>query len=147
MDHHHFHTQVSHTPLVLQESSCDHEMSDMKMDGVRMDDIELETQVPSPAAENWTHGMQATAQDSSDHAVVESPGEGCRHCLMYPASTSAAATLVALNPANRLLETDAPLVKLEVALPATFSVSIIPSEHGPPGKSFPRHVLISVFRI
>ena len=147
MDHDHRLSQRSHMPLVRQESSCNHEMSDMKMDGVRMDDLEMESQVLSSPARNLTNRMQPTSQDSTDHAVLESPGERCGHCLMYSAPASAGATLVALNPANRLLETEAPLVKLEVTLSPPLSISIIPSEHGPPGNLFPRHILISVFRI
>ena len=136
-----------HMPVVQQESSCDHEMPDMKMDGMRMDDAALQSQVLSPQAGNWINGMQPTAEDSIDHAVIESRGEQCRHCLMFSRSTSAAATLAAVNPASRLLEGNVPLVKRDVAPPSAFSVSIIPTEHGPPGNLFPRHILISIFRI
>ena len=144
MDHDHSLTHGSHMP-VRQESSCDH-MSGMKMDGVRMD-VEMENKVLYAPAGNWISGMQPTAQDSIDHSVLESQGERCRHCLMSSASTSVSATLAAINPANRLLETDVPLVKREVALSPPLSISMIPLEHGPPGNLFPRHILLSVFRI
>lgn len=145
MDHDHRLTQHFHMPLVQQESSCIHEMSDMKMDAVRMDDVETERQVLSAPLGNWINGMQPTAQDFIDPAVLESPGERCAHCRMF--STSTSLILAAVNPANHLLETDAPLVKLQVVQSLPPVISIIPSDHGPPGNLFPRHILISVFRI
>ena len=127
MDHDHHVTPRSHASSVQQESSCDHEMSDMKTDD--------------------TGDVETTSQDRSDHPLVRLPGEQCTHCLMYSEPASGAATLVAVNPANRLLETEVPLVKFEAALPLSSAISISPSEHGPPGNLFPRHVLLNVFRI
>ena len=147
MDHGQFLAQNSHMPVVHQESSCSHEMSDMKMDDVRMSGVETERQPISSPAENWINRTQSTAHASFDRARVESFGGRCRHCLMLSAPASATASLVAVNPANRLLQGDVPLVKHEVALPSTFSNSIIPFDHGPPGNLPQRHILISVFRI
>jgi hypothetical protein len=147
MDHDHRLTENFHMPLVQQESSCIHEMSDMKMDALRMDDVETERQVLSAPLGNWINGMQPTPHDFIDPAVLESPGERCGHCWMFSTSTSTSLILAAVNPANPLLETDASLAKLEVVQSLPPLISIIPSEHGPPGNLFPRHILISVFRI
>jgi hypothetical protein len=133
------HEQHAHMQMVKQESSCNHDMSNMKMDNV-----EIESQVLSPTR-NRINGMRA--QGSSDHAFFQSPGEQCGHCLMFSAPTSATAAVIAVNPTTRLLETNAPLVRSEIASPSSFSITIDPSEHGPPGNLFPRHILISVFRI
>ena len=134
------HQRHSHMPVVKQESSCNHDMSSMKMD-----DVEVESQVLSLPIGNWINGMQA--QDSSDHAFFQSPDEPCGHCLMFSAPTSVIAAVIAVNPTTRLLETDAPLVRSEIASTSSFSITIDPSEHGPPGNLFPRHILIRVFRI
>ena len=136
------HEQHAHMQMVKQESSCNHDMSNMNM---KMDDVELESQVLSVPRGNWINGMRA--QDSRDQAFFESPDEHCGHCLMFSAPTSATAAVIAVNPTTRLLETDAPLVRSEIASASSFSITIDPSEHGPPGNLFPRHILISVFRI
>ena len=139
MDHEHALTHPSHMP-VQKEASCNHEMS--PMDDVRTDDAE--TKILS-VSERYRSGVQR--HDSVGHAVFESSDERCKHCLMFSASTSATATLVAVYSANRLLETDAPLVSSEIALTSIFSITIDPLEHGPPGNLVSRHILISVFRI
>ena len=125
INHDHARTHLSHMPI-QDESSCNHEMSTMKMD-------------------DQSSGVQR--QDSVEHAVFESSDQRCKHCLMFSASTSATATLVSINLGNRLLETDAALVSSEIALTSSFSITIDPSEHGPPGNLVPRHILISIFRI
>lgn len=146
MDHDHSLTQRSHVPVIQQESACTHEMPDMKMDGVRMDDVAMESEVLFPPAGNLINGMQPTNQKSIEHAF-ESSGKQRRHCLMFSASKSVPANLAVVNPTKRALESDVPPAKVEVALAPPLSISIIPSEHGPPGNLFPRHILISVFRI
>jgi hypothetical protein len=52
-----------------------------------------------------------------------------------------------LYPLKQLIETDAPPANFSVELTSACANPIAPSEHGPPGNSFPRHILINVFRI
>ena len=129
MDHRSHVTRHSHISSVQQESSCNHELTETKIDGISVDDVET------------------TSQDSSNHTFVSLPGEQCTHCLMYSQPASGTATLVAVNPTNRLIETDVPLIKFEATLPLSSAIFTDPLEHGPPGNLFPRHVLLSVFRI
>ena len=114
----------------------------MKMDDVGIDDVQMKV-LSLPDRDR--SGVKR--QDSVEHAGFQLSCEECTHCLMFSASTSATATLVAINLGNRLLETDAPLVSSEIVLTSSFSITIDPLEHGPPGNLVPRHILIGVFRI
>ena len=122
-------TMLTQVAEIRHESSCDHEMSDLKKDDAERRD------------------MEATSPDSSDHPVIGSPAEPCTHCITYSQRQSIAALPFAVDPARRLMETGVAAVNVELPLPSGFLHTIIPSEHGPPGTLLPRHVLISVFRI
>jgi hypothetical protein len=122
-------TMLTPVAEIRHESSCDHEMSDLKKDGAERRD------------------MEATSPDPSDGPVMGSPAEPCTHCIRYSQGSPIAAVPFAVDPARRLLETGVAAVNVELPSPSAFLHTIIPSEHGPPGALLPRHVLISVFRI
>jgi hypothetical protein len=135
---------------VEHKSSCQHEMTDMEMDDMRMDNMQMERKDPSESAADSiveNSPIEFTAENSSDQLAFDLPMEACAHCWSHSQPTSGAVASVAVDPSKRLVETDAPPANLAVALPSGFPATITPPEHGPPGNSFRRHVLISVFRI
>jgi len=138
------------TPVIDQSSCHHHEMAGMKMD---QSEKALDMQEQSGASSDFEVGADATKATSqpeptsSNEVAFDLPVETCGHCWMHSQLTSGTAMVLAVDPSKRIIETDAPLTKCALALPSTLPASIKPSEHGPPGNSFPRHVLINVFRI
>ena len=116
-------TGPSHMPVLKQQSSCQHEMP-MTVDGLI---------------------MEKPSDNVSDCSILESPNKQFR--FMYSQSLSGTAMVVAVDQARRLIEADAPLDNSAIALSLAFPIPINPLEHGPPGILFPRHLLISVFRV
>jgi len=115
-----------------------------------MAEMEMGVEAPPESRTNLVtenSPKQATAEYSSDRIAFDLPIESCPHCWIHSQPTSGTATIVAADPSKRLVETNAPPANFAVALPFAFPVPIIPSEHGPPGNLFPRHLLINVFRI
>ena len=91
--------------------------------------------------------IQVETETFTQRIVIDLPAETCGHCWTHSQPASGATTLVAVDPATRLIDTNAPPAECAVALAHDFTVSIAPQEHGPPGNFLPRHVLINVFRI
>lgn len=130
--------QVEHT------SSCHHEMG-----GMKMDDMQMENEAP---AESGTEPLAKDSQaltpvTSSKESAFDLPVEACIHCFIHSQTTSGTANVIAIDPSKRLIETNAVAVFFEVVPSSEFLISITPFEHGPPGASIPRHVLINVFQI
>ena len=133
-----------------EHESCTHgiavtEMGDMRMEDMQMDNDSAPKAEVKSVAEAQPTGL--VTQSSTPRIVIERPEETCGHCWMHSQPASGAATLVAVDPSTRLIDTNAPPAECAVALAHDFSVSIAPQEHGPPGNLLPRHVLINVFRI
>jgi hypothetical protein len=121
-------------------------MAEMEMGDMQMD----ETEMQGPDNENsiaHTPTIEVETETSTQQIVIDSPAETCGHCWMHSQPAPGAATLVAVDPAPRLIDTNAPPAECAVTLAHDFTVSITPQEHGPPGNLLPRHVLINVFRI
>lgn len=123
--------------------SCHHEtdmdMGDMQMDG----DSATEAEVTS-AREN---PPLAVAKESSDErTALDLPTQPCGHCWMHSQPSSGTGTLAAVDPSPRSVEALAPSVEIAFPLPSLNPTVIEVLEHGPPGNSFPRHIL-NVFRI
>jgi hypothetical protein len=134
---------------VEPESSCHHEMDGLEMGEMQMDDTNMGSEAASETADNpipEEPPVQIATESFSQQAAIAFPSETCGHCWMH-SQPSSRITVVAVDPSKRLVETNAPPADFVVALPFTFALPIIPLEHGPPGNSFPRHVLINVFRI
>lgn len=129
---------------VERTSSCHHEMS-----GMKMDDMQMENESPSESgAEPLAKDSQVLRlESSSKESAFDLPVEACVHCLIHSQTASGTATIIAVDPSKRLIESNAVSASFEVALPSAFSISITPFEHGPPGAPVPRHVLINVFQI
>jgi hypothetical protein len=125
-------------------SSCHHQMG-----GMKMDDMQMENESPSES------GVEPLAKDSqvlvpqtsSKEGAFDLPYEACIHCLIHSQTASGTANVIAVDPTKRLIETNAVAAFFEVVPSSVFSISITPFEHGPPGASVPRHVLINVFQI
>ena len=125
-------------------------MTDMDMGDMQMDDTNMISEETWETSDNSipeTPPVEIATYSSSEKLVIDFPAEPCGHCWMHSQPSSGTATIVAVDPSRRLVETNAPPVSFVVALPFAFVVPIMPLEHGPPGNSFPRHVLINVFRI
>jgi len=139
---------------VDHQSSCHHEMAGMEMDdmqmgNVQMGNMQMENETPSAsAAASLANELPVlTPESSGEQGAFDLPVEACTHCLTHSQPASGPATVIAVDPSMRLIETNAPAAGFEVALSSAFSISITPLEHGPPGESLPRYVLINVFRI
>ncbi len=130
--------QVAHQP------SCHKEMGDSDMGDMQME----AAPASEPDADAEASPMELTSEVTVDKVAVDLPIETCPHCLSHsqPAS-GAVSSALAVDPAKRLVDTDSPPADFAVASPSASPISITPSEHGPPGISLPRHVLINVFRI
>jgi hypothetical protein len=143
------HIQQRQAKQVEHKSSCQQqmdgrEMRDMEMDDTKMDS-EAASETPDLVPENPP--VQIATESYSEQIAIDFPTEPCGHCWMHSQPSSGTPTIVAVDPSRRLVETNAPPANFVVALPSAFAVPIMLLEHGPPGNSFPRHVLISVFRI
>jgi hypothetical protein len=130
-------------PRADHQLSCHHEMADMEMDDMRM---ETETSSDSNN-DSSAQTYSAELSSSSDQVALDLPIEQCPHCWSHSQPTSGSASLVPTDSSKQSVVTNLPLANLSFASPSTSLNSITPSEHGPPGNSFPRHVLIGVFRI
>ena len=144
------HVQQRQIKQVEHRSSCQHEMADMEMGDMQIDDANLESEAVSetsdrPIAE--TPPGQIATDFSSALLAIDFPTEPCGHCWTHSQPSSGTATIVAVDPSRRLFERNAPQANYLVVLRSPSAVPILPLEHGPPGSSFPRHVLINVFRI
>ena len=136
--------QVSFQPKpVAHQPSCHREMTDSDMEG-----MQSEAPVDSvPVTDVEASPMKFTVEVTSDKLAFELPSEPCSHCLTHsqPASGAASST-VTVDPSKRLVETNSPPAGF-AAVPLVAFQTIVPMEHGPPGQSSARHILISVFRI
>jgi hypothetical protein len=128
---------------IIHQPSCHKEMGDSEMEDMQMaaaDDSEPDANVEASPVE-------FTSDVTNDQVAWELPSPPCTHCLSHSHSAlGTVSSAVAVDPSKRLIETNSPHVKL-VALPLFAFHTIVPMEHGPPGESPARHVLISVFRI
>ena len=114
--------------------------------GMNMPDMQMESMDNSQGDPDAPVAQTDAANDSNTDAdALDHPGEPCPHCLMHSQPTSGTATAVAVDPSKRLVEANAP-ADFAMASPSAL-IPITPLEHGPPGNSFPRHILINVFRI
>jgi hypothetical protein len=144
------HIQQRQTKQVEQKSSCQHEMADMEVGDMQMDDTNMESEAASETSDNSipkSPPVQIATDSSSEQLAIDFPTEPCGHCWMHSQPSSGTAAIVAVDPSRRLVETNAPPANYLVVLRSPSAVPILPLEHGPPGTSFPRHVLINVFRI
>lgn len=137
-------THVSSPPKqIVHQPSCHKEMRDSEME-----DMQMEAAPDSePEADVEASPVEFTSEVTNDKVAWELPSEPCSHCLSHSQSAlGAVSSVAAVDPSKRLIETNSPPVKL-AALPLFAFQTIVPMEHGPPGESPARHILISVFRV
>lgn len=133
-----------------RKASCHHEMSEMEMGDMQMDESEMQGKANVETLNNSianAPSIQAETETSTQQIIIDRPGETCGHCWMHSQPASGAATLVAVVPATGFIDSNAPPAECPVALAHDFTVFITPNEHGPPGDTLPRHVRINIFRI
>ena len=94
--------------------------------------------------------MTPAAESAQIEAAVatDKPVEGCDHCMGRPSQAPQTATLRGVERTSRGSELAAPTTLSRPSdLAPTFAAPVPSREHGPPGASVHRHVLIGVFRI
>jgi hypothetical protein len=126
-------------------------MAGMTMDDTQMD-VQTEAETVSDLKTNAesigeASQVELTSDLSNNEVALDFPLDACAHCWSHSQPKLGAVAAAVLNPAKQVVETDAPLTNVALALPSSLPVPITASWHGPPGNSFPRHVLINVFRI
>jgi hypothetical protein len=123
-------------------------MADMQMGDMQMDNNETESQaVETNDSSIIEDSPIQVAESAAEQIRADLPTEPCGHCWMHSQPASGTATLVGVDPAKKLVDTNAPPAEVAVVVPSAVTASITPVEHGPPGNLLPRHVLINVFRI
>lgn len=127
------------------QSSCHEQMADMNMGDMQM---EMDAAPNSESDANTQDSqIEFTSESSSDEEALDLPIQPCSHCLSHSQPTSGIVSVVAVDPSKRLVETNSPPADFAVVLPYAFFSRIEFRDHGPPGESPPRHILINVFRI
>ena len=129
--------------------SCHHEMADTKMDDMKTDDVQMEgDSAVQTDVSNFPEGLQTelATESSIDQNALDLPNAPCGHCWMHSQSSSGS-SVAAVNLSPQSSEADAPTTELSITLPSAPPIFAVRMEHGPPGNSFPRHILINVFRI
>jgi hypothetical protein len=132
----------------VEKASCHHEMAEMEMSDMQMDETEMQGEADVETLNNSiAYAPEVETETSTQRIVIDRAAESCGHCWMHSQPASGAATLVAVDPSTRSIDTYAPPAESAATIAHNFTVSITPQEHGPPGNLLPRHVLINVFRI
>ena len=133
----------------MNESSCHHQMADMGTADTQMDDMQTSDSTPEAEATLAADkvGVAEVTESALDQSALETPNEPCGHCWMHSQPPQGSVTLAGINPSPRSVEAPAPSALTAIALPYPNPIATEPSEHSPPGNSFPRHILINVLRI
>jgi hypothetical protein len=119
--------------------TCDMGMSDMQMEAT--DNFQ-----PQPGGSVSQTDM--TSEFNADTDILDQPGESCPHCVMHSHPAFAAVSSRAITDEKRPFETETPSAAGVLISPCPgFVFAPGPRAHAPPGESFRRHVLLSVFRI
>lgn len=125
-------------------------MAEMEMGDMQMNDMDIESETSSETSDNSiaeNPHIQIATEAVSEQVAIDLPSEPCGHCCMHSQPQSPSSTVVAIDPSKQLVEANAPATVFVTPPPSAFLVSLMPLEHGPPGQSLPRHILINSFRI
>ena len=131
----------------VDSTSCHLEMPDMYIGDMKMGEEqvdELTDEMPSKLAPEPT---VLTGDSVIARTELESSNEPCGHCSRHNQPPAGSVTLTAINLSPQWAGIEGLTANFEIGLPAAVALPITPLEHGPPGNSFPRHILINVFRI
>ena len=134
----------------IEPKSCHHAMAQMETGDMQMDDMQMENDSAAESeiiATSDNLPITASTESVDEQIALNVPAEPCGHCWMHSQPPTGSGTLAAVNPSPQSVGTDAPPADFAIALSSAYVVPITPSEHGPPGNSFPRHILINIFRI
>ncbi|HKS08825.1 MAG TPA: hypothetical protein VJS13_04710 [Pyrinomonadaceae bacterium] len=102
---------------------------------------------PALACESCPEKPRETSHCAINHetsALVTGQADQCSHCITHLPSQASSRAIVLNNPAHGIIADYPSIVSVR------FSTSTNPVEihaHGPPGRSSPRYVLNSSFRI
>lgn len=128
-----------------EASVASNEMHD-DMGVLQMDD--MHKHMPAESTEKASpQKTVSTEEPDRDVSALESPAEACAHCFNHSQLPLISFALRETESAKRRTDLAAPqAMQVSFAAPLP-SLILEPREHAPPGKTFPRHVLINVFRI
>jgi hypothetical protein len=133
-----------------EKPSCHHEMAGMNMDDEmdgQTEDVSAQSLMAPLADITSSFQTVAASETSEDESVFDVPIQPCPHCLSHSPQAPATANIGNLDSSKRTAESTATIAHFVVAFSSTPEDRQLPSEHGPPGNGFPRHVLINIFRI
>ena len=138
-----------HGTQPITRDSCQHEAAGTKMSDMQMDDMQMDDSAPDtePASASRKLPVADVVGSSEEQSALETRTEPCGHCWMHSQPPTGSTTLAGINPSPRSVPTPASSAEISIALPFPNPIATDPSEHSPPGNSFPRHILINVFRI
>ena len=134
----------------VETKSCHHEMADMRMEDMPSDDTQMNTEAaPDSEVDSIPDNqpIQVVTESSIGQVAIDLPIEPCGHCWMHSQPSSGTSTVTAINPSPRSVEANAAPAEFQIVSPSAYPISAFRMEHGPPGDSLSRHVLINVFRI
>jgi hypothetical protein len=129
----------------VDRESCNHEMSDTDMGDMQMDGDSVSEPEVTDVGENPT--IEVATGVSLERIALDLPNEPCGHCWMHSQPSSGTGIMATVNPSPRSVEALAPPADITTALGFPNPIATEPLEHGPPGSSSPRYILINVFRI
>ena len=133
----------------VTKDSCQHEAADMKTSEMQMDDMQMDDSASDaePASASDKLPVADVVGSSEEQSALEPRTEPCGHCWMHSQPPTGSVTLAGLDASPQSVATPASSAEISIALPFPNPIATDPSEHSPPGNSFPRHILINVFRI
>lgn len=123
---------------VKHDTPCHDEMA-----GMDMDDMQIE----SPSDSSASNSPEEFSESSNDQGAVELTTKSCAHCVSHSQSTAGVVSVLAIDPAKRVVESNSLPANSALYATSDFTDLIVPSEHSPPGPTSPRHLIINVFRI
>jgi len=125
-------------------------MDDMSMDAASMDHMAMNDMAIDGAIVEISSTVSPNSLSEEVVAnTFDQPVESCAHCFGHSGIQNApVSSLSASDQSNRDLGSVPLPVSRFLARPAMTLARIgLPGQHGPPGRSAPRHILISVFLI
>jgi hypothetical protein len=128
------------------DSSSSHQDAAVHRDGMPMDSLAMDE---TAAVEVSNSSTQSLVDGEVSVSRFDQPVESCAHCLSHSGIPNAPASFVsAPDESRKAVDLDQlDVLSFQAASLTTVTQKGSPREHSPPGKSAPRHILLSVFLI
>ena len=128
------------------EGSCHFEMADIDMGDMQMDTGEEPASHSEDMSLAEVQSSGGATESPIEPRLLEARTEPCSHCWMHSQASSGSAMAAAILPPQPP-QSNAPVTQTSLDIPFVPSTFVVRKEHGPPGNSSPRYILINVFRI